>query len=54
MTACKATGIIYGRKSHDGFTFHDLRHTFDTNMRRAGVAAVRKNGNDRALHPGNG
>lgn len=35
--ACKKVGIHYGRFSKDGFVFHDLRHTFNTNMRRAGV-----------------
>lgn len=35
--ACKDAGIDYGRKENLGFTFHDLRHTFNTNMRRAGV-----------------
>ena len=35
--ACKEAGIIYGRFKRDGFIFHDLRHTFNTNMRKAGV-----------------
>lgn len=35
--ACKRAKIIYGRKEEGGFTFHDLRHTFNTNMRKAGV-----------------
>lgn len=35
--ACKHIGIPYGRKVKGGFTFHDLRHCFNTNMRRAGV-----------------
>ena len=35
--AMKATGVPFGRKTHGGLTFHDLRHTFNTNMRRAGV-----------------
>jgi len=35
--ACKAAGIAYGRFEKGGFVFHDLRHTFNTNMRRAGV-----------------
>jgi integrase len=35
--ACKAAGIEYGRNIRDGFTLHDLRHAFTTNMRRAGV-----------------
>lgn len=35
--ACRLTGIPYGRRIKNGITFHDLRHTFVTNMRRAGV-----------------
>jgi integrase len=35
--ACKRAGITYGRFKKDGFIFHDLRHTFNTNMRKAGV-----------------
>ena len=35
--ACERAGILYGRKIKGGFTFHDLRHTFNTNMRKAGV-----------------
>jgi len=35
--ACDKTEIPYGRKTENGFTFHDLRHTFNTNMRKAGV-----------------
>jgi integrase len=35
--ACKVAGIKYGRREDNGFTFHDLRHTFNTNMRKAGV-----------------
>lgn len=35
--ACKNAGILYGRFVKDGFVFHDLRHTFNTNMRKAGV-----------------
>ena len=35
--ACKKAGIAYGRFVKDGFVFHDLRHTFNTNMRKAGV-----------------
>jgi integrase len=34
--ACKEAGITWG-KTKDGFIFHDLRHTFNTNMRKAGV-----------------
>ena len=36
--ACKEVGIEYGRGSKDGFIFHDLRHCFNTYMRKAGVA----------------
>lgn len=36
--ACKKAGIGYGRFVQGGFIFHDLRHTFNTNMRKAGVA----------------
>ena len=36
--ACKKAGIEYGRFVEGGFIFHDLRHTFNTNMRKAGVA----------------
>jgi integrase len=35
--ACKKAEIPCGRDAANGFTFHDLRHTFNTNMRRAGV-----------------
>ncbi|MBT3368237.1 MAG: site-specific integrase [Nitrospina sp.] len=35
--ACVKAGIPYGRKTENGFTFHDLRHSFNTNMRKAGV-----------------
>ncbi len=34
---CKDTGVAYGRFTRGGFVFHDLRHTFNTNMRKAGV-----------------
>jgi integrase len=34
---CRDTGILYGRFVKDGFIFHDLRHTFNTYMRKAGV-----------------
>jgi integrase len=37
-TACEEVGIPYGRYTKNGFIFHDLRHTFNTNMRKAGVA----------------
>jgi integrase len=36
--ACKLAGIRYGRNVEGGFVFHDLRHTFNTNMRKAGVS----------------
>ena len=36
QTACEKAGIVWG-KTRDGFIFHDLRHTFNTNMRKAGV-----------------
>ncbi len=36
-TACKKAGILYGRKHKDGFTYHDLRHTFNTYARKAGI-----------------
>jgi integrase len=36
--ACEDAGIEYGRRSKDGFVFHDLRHCFNTYMRKAGVA----------------
>jgi integrase len=36
--ACRAAGIDYGRKAEDGFVFHDLRHCFNTYMRKAGVS----------------
>jgi integrase len=35
--ACNKAGIIYGRFKKNGFVFHDLRHTFNTYMRKAGV-----------------
>jgi integrase len=38
--ACEKTGIPYGLKVKDGVTFHTLRHTFNDNMRRAGVARI--------------
>jgi integrase len=34
---CTAAGIPYGRNEKDGFTFHDLRHTTKTYLRKAGV-----------------
>jgi integrase len=35
--ACKEAKILYGRFKGDGFIFHDLRRTFYTDMRKAGV-----------------
>ncbi len=35
--ACEAAGLPYGHFVEGGFVFHDLRHTFNTNMRKAGV-----------------
>ena len=35
--ACEKSGIPYGRNTENGITFHDLRHTFNTNMRKAGT-----------------
>lgn len=35
--ACLKAGITYGRFQRNGLIFHDLRHCFVTNMRRAGV-----------------
>lgn len=36
--ACKRAGIPYGRFIRDGFVFHNLRHSFNTYMRKAGVS----------------
>jgi len=33
---CEKAGIVWG-KTKEGFIFHDLRHTFNTNMRKAGI-----------------
>lgn len=38
INACEKAGVLYGQKIKGGFIFHDLRHTFNTNMRKAGVA----------------
>ena len=35
--ACKASGIAYGRFTEGGFIFHDLRRSFITYARKAGV-----------------
>jgi integrase len=37
IRGCKDADIPYGRKVKDGFTFHYLRHTTKTIMRKAGV-----------------
>jgi integrase len=37
VRACKHAGIHYGRFKKGAFIFHDTRHTFNTNMRKAGV-----------------
>lgn len=34
---CKDAGVIYGRFAKGGFILHDLRHSFNTYMRKAGV-----------------
>jgi integrase len=36
-TACKRANIPYGRKVQNGITYHDLRHTFNTYARKAGI-----------------
>jgi len=35
--ACEGVGIPYGRNTKNGITPHDLRHTFNTFMRKSGV-----------------
>ena len=35
--ACKKADVKYGRSVKGGFILHDCRHTFNTNMRKAGV-----------------
>ncbi len=37
-TACEDAEVLYGRGVKGGFVLHDCRHTFNTNMRKAGVA----------------
>ena len=37
IRACRGAEITYGRFVKDGFIFHDLRHSFNTYMRKAGV-----------------
>jgi integrase len=36
-TCCEKAKIVWGRDVEGGFIFHDLRHTFVTDMRKAGV-----------------
>jgi integrase len=36
-SACKAAGILHGRKCPNGINFHDIRATVKTNMLDAGV-----------------
>ena len=36
-SACDKAGILWGRNVEGGFIFHDLRHTFVTDCRKAGV-----------------
>jgi len=36
-TACKDAGLTWGREVEGGLIFHDLRHAFVTDMRKAGV-----------------
>ena len=36
-TSCEKANIVWGREVEGGFIFHDLRHTFVTDMRKAGV-----------------
>jgi integrase len=40
--ACKKGGIVYGQKVAEGFRFHDIRATFDTNIDSAGVSESRR------------
>jgi integrase len=37
--ACEKADIAYGRFTEGGFIFHDLRRTFITNARKAGVTS---------------
>lgn len=37
IRACRDAGIDYGRFTKRGFVLHDLRHTFNTYMRKAGI-----------------
>jgi integrase len=39
-TACKDAGIPYGKKTHNGIVFHDLRRSAKTNMVKAGVKKI--------------
>ena len=40
VSACKEARISCGRKVKGGFTFHDLRHTFNTYIRRGWLRSV--------------
>jgi len=35
---CRKADIPYGQKVKNGFVFHDLRHSYNTHMRKVGVA----------------
>ena len=35
--ACEKAKLVYGRFKKDGIVMHDLRHSFNTHMRKAGV-----------------
>jgi integrase len=39
-TACKNAGVPYGRKTHNGVTFHDIRRSVKTNMLNAGIDKI--------------
>ena len=39
---CIKAGVPYGRKTQNGFTFHDIRRTAKTNMANAGVNKVHR------------
>ena len=52
-TACKDAGTEYGRFTEGGFIFHDLRYTFNTNMRKAGLGDTVIMKNNRSFHSRN-
>jgi len=37
ISACESAGVLYGRKTVGGMTFHDIRRTVKTNMLAAGM-----------------